>query len=158
MMMKKQSTKKRNNASNKKAQLSVEHLVIVGLSLMVIIPSTLLLFNFAKNTSDLTQSMQIKSIGETINYYARDMYLKGPDNMVSITVVLPDSAANMSIVSGDEIVIVYRTINGPSEAVFFADYPLIGALGNSDEIIVDRPGIVNLIINSTESGVMVRER
>lgn len=146
------------NDKQKKAQLSVEHLVIVGLSLMVIIPATYILFNFAQNTSDLTQDMQIKNIGEVIIYYARDMYLKGPDNLVTMDLALPESVANMSIVSGNEIVIVYRTIKGPSEAVFFTDFPLINDSGASDGGVVNRPGLVKLIINSTDSGVMIRKK
>ena len=61
----------------RKGQLSVEHLVIVGLSLIVILPSTLLLLNFAKGTSDLVNNKQIESVGRSIALYGQDVYLKG---------------------------------------------------------------------------------
>ncbi len=142
----------------KKGQLSVEHLVIVGLSLMVILPSTYLLLNFANNTSDLLISQQIKSVGDVIIFYGRDMYLRGEGNYISMTVVLPDTVKNMSVVSGSELVINYRTVKGPNEAVFFTDYPLVGATGSSNELVVDRAGLVNLAINMTSNGVVIKER
>ena len=139
----------------KKGQLSVEHLVIVGLSLMVILPSTYLLLNFANNTSDLLISQQIKSVGDVIIFYGRD---RGEGNYISMTVVLPDTVKNMSVVSGSELVINYRTVKGPNEAVFFTDYPLVGATGSSNELVVDRAGLVNLAINMTSNGVVIKER
>jgi hypothetical protein len=135
----------------KKGQLSVEHLVIVGLSLMVIIPGAFLLLKFAESTNDQVYSEQIRAIGSTIVFNGRDVYLKGSGNLVSVTLIMPDVVSNISISNGDELIVNYRTLQGTSQAVFFLDYPVVGPNGNSNEVLADRAGILNVVINSTDS-------
>ena len=142
----------------KKGQLSVEHLVIVGLSLMVILPATYMLLHFAKTTSDFVNAEQMKSAGNVISYYGRDVYLKGPGNVVTITVLLPENVKNVSVAGGNELVLYYRTLKGPNEAVFFLDFPVGGPSHTGNEVAINRNGLVDILLNSTNRGVVISEK
>lgn len=135
-----------------KGQLSVEHLVIVGLSLMVIVPATFLLVKYSESTADQANSERIKDLGDLLVYNGRDIYFKGPGNLISLGLVIPQVVENISLEGGSELVVGYRTLQGPSQAVFFLDYPAVGPNDLPSELIIDRSGIANFVMNTTETG------
>lgn len=137
-----------------KGQLSVEHLVIVGLSLVVIIPATFLLLKYAESTSDMVNSEKIKNIGDILVYNGRNVYYKGPGNLISVDLVLPDVIKNITLSSGSELVIGYRTLQGPSQAVFFLDFNAVGPNNLGEDIVIERSGIVTFVISSNTAGVV----
>lgn len=137
-----------------KGQLSVEHLVIIGLSLVVIIPATFLLLKYSESTADMVNSDKIKNIGDLLVYNGRDVYYKGPGNLVTIDLVLPDVIKNITLTSGNELVVGYRTLQGPSQAVFFLDFNAVGPNNLGDDVVIERSGITTFVISSTTAGVV----
>lgn len=105
---------------SKKAQGSVEYLSIVGIALLLLIPATILFTNYARNTNDEVVSNQLTLIGNSILSKAEEMFVLGAGSWTTEEIVIPNSVVGSIIVANKDLVFVYDSYNGRTDAVFFS--------------------------------------
>ena len=114
---------------NKLAQSSVEYLFVVALALMIIIPGSMIFYNYSQNSQEQLLHSQIFKLGNTMLDSATMMYSVGDNSWKTIKLSFPKEVASVKVfnVSGySELVINYGR-KDMSDTVFFSDIPLCNA-------------------------------
>jgi len=141
----------------KKGQVSVEYLFILTMALAIIIPGSVLFYNYSKESNEQLVASQINRIGKNIISSAEQMYTIGKDSWVTIEVNFPESTRDAYIVDDSELVITYQTTRGLTEAVFFTDITIKGVYsGNLSQQF--HHGHMNIKIESEGGQVLIGER
>jgi uncharacterized protein (UPF0333 family) len=140
---------------NKKAQISVEYLLIIGMAMAILIPGTIMFYNYSKDSNDQLVSNQINRIGKNIIHNSEDMYVIGKDSWTTIDVNMPESATGAYIIE-NELIIMYSTRRGITESVFFSDVPIVGLYsGNISESF--HSGAMKIKIESKGDHIVIGE-
>lgn len=118
-----------------RGQVSVEYLVILGVILVIMVPSGFLLFERARQTTDQIASSQIIRIGNDLINNAIAVYSLGKNSWTTLEVNFPSNSKEFYVNNDNEIVVEFDTNKGRSEAIFFTDIPLqtsyMGNVSNS---------------------------
>lgn len=141
----------------KKAQFSVEYLIIIGLVLVVIIPAILLYYSYSRAHTTKISASSINDIGLKIVENAKSVYSLGEGSWVTLELSLPENIKSMQIPVKNELVIEYFTEGGVSEAVFFSDINLTTTNPQNPYILQERIGLVKFKIRSTGGEVVLEE-
>ena len=111
-----------------RGQISFEYLVIVGLAILVIVPALLFFLTFASGGDDAVAHTRVAEIGSQFLSTSSEVFSLGRNSWLTLDVTLPETIENISINHNtstlDELIITYRTKNGPTDAVFFSDVSL----------------------------------
>lgn len=105
----------------KRGQSAVEYLTIVALSLLILVPTSFYVLNYASNLQSETQSRQLGVVGDQIISTVDEVYASERGSFIRLTVELPDSTRSTSIRDNREIVIETQTELGRSDLVFFSE-------------------------------------
>lgn len=124
----------------RKGQSSVEYLFIVGISLLVIIPTSFLFLSYSKNSEDAVVSSQINRVGTDIMQSVEEVFIIGNNSWVTLEVSLPSNVKNVTIYGESELVIHYFSQTGVSDAVFFSDINITNSTNCLTECVVDLTG------------------
>ena len=116
------------NLLKSKAQVSVEYLIIIGLSFAILIPGGYFFYNYAKTSNDGTIRTQITQIGNTMITNAESIYGLSEGSLVTVDLHYPPNIRDIYILGGKELVIKYEISSGTNEAVFFSKVYLSGNL------------------------------
>ena len=108
-----------------RGQASVEHLAILGVALLIVIPATILFSNYARTENERVIKTQISRIGEEITRAAETIAIVGAGSHTVLKFNLPDAVDEMYL-AGDMLVIKYHTFNGPGQDMYFADVTMFG--------------------------------
>lgn len=111
----------------KRGQVSLEYLVILGMALAVLIPATYLFYDYSQSTNERVVRGQIDVIGSKVITQAKAMYALGRNNRVTIDLTIPSPVINVTILDGMELVLTYRSRQGVQDAVYFSDVNITGA-------------------------------
>ncbi|MFH1400554.1 MAG: hypothetical protein ABIH41_03480 [Nanoarchaeota archaeon] len=103
-----------------RGQVSVEHLFILSLAIMILVPGTLLFQTYARGASQDIIESQVDRIGNEMINTAETVYILGADSRLVISISIPAAVTGIGI-KGDELLINYTTVEGPSQAIFFAE-------------------------------------
>ena len=150
-----------------RAQISFEYLVIVGLAILVIVPALLFFLTFASGGDDSVAHTRVAEIGSQMLSTSSEVFSLGRGSWLTLDVTIPETVENASIIhnanAADEIIITYRTKNGPTTAVFFSEVALSNtssALGDGDQAVLfsDGVGVVSMRITSAGQFVWVALR
>lgn len=102
-----------------KAQISVEYLIIIGISLGILIPGGYFFYNYSRTSNEGTTRSQITQIGTTFITTAESIYSLAEGSMVTLDFRYPKNIREVYILDGKEVVIRYELSSGMNEAVFF---------------------------------------
>lgn len=108
-----------------RAQASLEHLAILGVALFIVIPATVLFYNYARTSNERVIKTQITRIGDEITRAAETMAIVGPGSHVVLKLNLPEAVDDLYI-AGDTLVIKYHTFSGPGQEMYFSDVKMFG--------------------------------
>ena len=111
---------------SRRAQVSMEYLVVVGIALLILIPGSYFFYKYSRNTNDQVVRSQIDSVGSQIVSQAKSVYSFGKDNRVTIDINIPAEVKNVTLYDGEELVFTYGSNSGTQEALFFTDVNLTG--------------------------------
>jgi len=109
-----------------KAQVSVEYLIIIGISFAILIPAGYFFYNYSKSSNDATIRTQITQIGNSIITSAESIYGLSEGSLVTLELRYPQNIRDVYILDGKELVIKYELSSGMNEAVFFSKIILSG--------------------------------
>lgn len=136
-----------------RAQVSFEYLVIVGLAIMIIVPSLLFFLTFSGGNEVSATHNRVNEIGLDMVRTAANTYALGKHSWLTLDVNLPEGVEGVYLTDSDELVIRYHTNYGLSEALFFPNVALTNSsgvitAGEYNSIVADRPGIVSFKFTS----------
>ena len=81
----------------KKSQYAVEYLLIVGIGLLILIPSIAIFYNYSIEQTEEAISSRVNSIGRAIVNNAETVYYMGAPSRRTIEQEFPDKIHNISI-------------------------------------------------------------
>jgi len=113
-----------------KAQVSVEYLIIIGISFAILIPAGYFFYSYSKTSNDATVRSQIAQTGSSIITAAESIYGLGEGSLVTLNLRYPQNIRDVYILKGaggnTELIIKYELSSGMNEAVFFSKVALSG--------------------------------
>ncbi|MBU1200986.1 MAG: hypothetical protein KJ583_04200 [Nanoarchaeota archaeon] len=140
----------------KKGQIAVEYLFILALALAIIVPGSMLFFNYSKESNEKLTASQVNKIGNNIVNQAEDIYTIGKNSWTTIQTDFPTTATNAYVVD-DELVITYNTPRGTTEGVFFSNVPIQGGYANGSISPDFHHGFMSIRIESKGDYVLISE-
>jgi hypothetical protein len=109
-----------------RAQVSVEYLIIIGISLAILVPGGYFFYNYSRTSNEGTIRTQIMQIGTTMITTAESIYGLADGSMITIDLRYPKNIREVYFLEGKEVVIKYELSSGINEAVFFSKINLTG--------------------------------
>lgn len=105
----------------RKAQSALEYMMIIGLSLLIIVPSTYFFLSYSAGSSTQIIDSQVLQMGQTIVSSAATVYYSGRDSKLTIDVTMPNTINNVYIIGNTELVMNVTSQNGYSELIFVSE-------------------------------------
>jgi hypothetical protein len=115
----------------KKAQISVEYLIVLGLSLALIITASYIFYMYSKSSNDNVVKSEITNIGKQILTNAESIYSLGQGSKIRLDLNIPEEVKEIEVLDNSELVIVSAFGPNVHESVFFSDIPINGTIDNS---------------------------
>jgi uncharacterized protein (UPF0333 family) len=109
-----------------KAQVSVEYLIIIGISFAILIPGGYFFYNYSKSSNDATIRTQITQMGTAIITSAESIYGLSDGSLVTLDLRYPKNVRDVYVLGGNELIIKYELSSGMNDAVFFSKVALSG--------------------------------
>lgn len=148
----------------KRAQISLEYLVIVGVALALLLPGVYFFFAYSKGSIEGTTNNRLNDIGLQMVSTAKGSYALGNGARQTIEFVMPEGVEEIRLNSstsgsGTELMFVYNTPYGLSETVFFSDIILLNQTNDSSGIIAvtPHPGVSRYRFDSHAQNVSIIE-
>ena len=113
--------------SSRKAQVSMEYLVIVGFVAVIVIPMILIFYTYADRAEDEIISNQVLKIGLKMSDAAEAMYYLGEPSRTRISAYFPKNIENISI-GNNEILFIVHTKEGADHIVVYTPVPIDGTV------------------------------
>ncbi len=107
-----------------KAQSSLEYLLVVALTFIIIIPTTYLFYSYSKESTQEIKDAQITKIGTTIIDSAKFIFYSGEGSKTELEFNIPDNVNSVNIFDERELVFNIETEFGNSDIVFFSNVPI----------------------------------
>jgi len=107
----------RLNTLEQRGQISVEYLVIVAIAIAILIPGVLFFYSYSQ--TDTGSTTQLNDIGLRAIATVKETYALGTGTWRTFEFIMPESVIDV-YVDNSELVFVYETPHGISEAVFFS--------------------------------------
>lgn len=123
-------------------QSSLEYLLVVAITFIVILPATYLFYSYSKESGYEITDAQITRLGKTIVDTAESIFYSGQGSKTVLEVNVPDNIDTAQIIDGRELVFNVTTSFGVSEIVFFSSVSLT-ASGNCTANVCAIPGLAN---------------
>lgn len=109
-----------------RAQISVEYLIIIGISLAILLPGGYFFYNYSRSSNEGSIRSQIAQVGTNFITTAESIYGLADGSMVTLDLRYPSNIREVYILDGKEIIIRYELSSGMNEAVFFSRINMTG--------------------------------
>lgn len=116
--------------SKKRAQVSMEYLIIVGFVIVMLIPAAYLYIKYSSSSSDALSSSKTTQIVNEIVKAANEVYYLGEDNQKNIEVSFPSNIEAIEFANKEIVFRVKDSKGNVQEIVEVASVPLSGTLPN----------------------------
>lgn len=141
-----------------KTQSSLEYLLVVALTFVIMVPTAYLLYSYSKESAQEIKDSQITQIGKTIVDSAEAIFYSGEGSKTEIELNIPDNVNKVEIIDGRELVFNVRADFGSSDIIFFSPpsvkiTPAASCSSTTGEIAeLKIPGLKKLSITSIRDG------
>lgn len=136
-----------------KAQSALEFLMIVGISLVLIIPALLLFFYFTQDATYATITSRVENIGNAMIETAQQVYFYGNEAREVLTIDFPQKVLSLEIQNNHEIVFTLEVPGGTTQTVFYSEIPMNGTFTEEDVT----QGIKQIKFENNQSMIEVSE-
>jgi uncharacterized protein (UPF0333 family) len=134
----------------KKAQVSIELLVTIGVVLAFTIPIIFLLFSLSQFGLENAAVAQAEGASKKISDNLNEVFSQGPQSKRSILVNLPSSTQSVNV-SGRQVVVTIKTSSG----IYDAASPIFAKVSNTEIRGRTGPITLQLIVNPVTKEVDV---
>lgn len=136
-----------------KAQSALEFLMIVGLSLVLIIPALLLFFHFTQDATYAAITSRVDNIGNAMVETAQRVYFYGDEAREVLTIDFPQKVLSWEIQNNHEMVFTLEVPGGITQSVFYSEVPISGTFIEDDVT----QGIKQILFVNNQSMVEISE-
>ena len=133
----------------KRAQVSVEYLIIVGFVVAVLIGIISLAFFYSGTIKDRIKMTQINNFVNKIISTSESVFYAGEPSKATISVYLPENVKNIEILE-DTLFISVQTSSGLNKIGFPSNVPISGALYNNE-------GLKRVQISAQADGAVISQ-
>lgn len=121
----------------KRAQASMEYLMMVGVAFMILVPMMYIFYDFTISTREEISLAKLDSIGQKIVNTAEEVYFLGSPSRMTIHYTMPENVKGMEI-KGDDILVFYYNAPagepGSKQVIIPSNVNLKFADGSIDEL------------------------
>jgi uncharacterized protein (UPF0333 family) len=135
--------------SEKRGQVSIEYLILVGFVTFVIIGTLGIAFFYSGGIRDRIKSIQINNFADRVISTAESVYYYGNPSKATIALYLPEGIRDVEF-NGENLFISIQTSSGLEKLVFSSKVPLEGNISTSF-------GIKNIEISAQEDNVIIKQ-
>jgi len=121
------------NKTASKAQVSMEYVMLVGFTFLIIIPLIAIGFLYSSEGEDQIITSQLSQISKKIVDAAEEVYYYGAPAKTVIDVYIPKNIKSATI-TGNTILFKVQTINGITDISYSSPISINGTLPNSKGI------------------------
>ncbi|MGV8171379.1 MAG: hypothetical protein ACP5OA_01665 [Candidatus Woesearchaeota archaeon] len=155
-----------------KAQISVEYLIVIGISLAILVPGGYFFYSYSKNSNEDAIRSQMTQLGYSLITTAESIYGLAEGSMITLDLNYPKNIREIYVLDGKELIIRYELSSGMNEAVFFSKTNLSGEYIYPDRVVCNplpcanttftsnnfiAPGTHQLKIESKINYVLIRQ-
>ena len=126
-----------------KSQSSLEYLLIVALTFVIIVPTIYLFYNYSKESSKELKDAQITKVGNSIIDSAKSIFYSGQGSKTVLELNVPDNVNSVSIIDARELVFNTTTNFGISEIVFFSSVNITTIISNCNANVCMLPELAS---------------
>jgi len=138
-------------------QVSVEHLVLVGLALGLLVPAIYFFFSYNQGSQLAMTAERINVIGNEMVSTVKETFALGSNARESLVVNMPKEVSRVYVLEKRELVFVYETQHGPVEAIFHSPINMTTTIDDGN-ISHMHAGLTRYQFRSTGSNVSITER
>lgn len=117
----------------KKAQISVEYLIILGFLIFVVISILGVAFFYAGNVRDKIVMSQVTSFANKVVSTAESVFYSGEPSKATISGYIPQEVRDIEILE-DSLIIDVQTSAGVSKVSFSSEVPITGSITSDQGI------------------------
>ena len=139
--------------TNKKAQSSMEFLILMGFLTFIIIVILGIGYYYSSTINDRIKSSEINNFANKITSTAEVVFYAGSPSKLTISVHLPKGVGDIQIVD-DSIVITYNLTSGKNVISFPSDVPIIEDVTAE---LSSTSGIKNIVIVADEDYAIISQ-
>ena len=151
---------KTRTLKNKKGQSAIEYIFVVALALLIIVPGTIIFYQYTQSSQKAIVSSQIYKIGNDIVSGAQMMYSVGDNSWQTIEIHFPSTIHEVKVYNEgtNGILVIKHGTDYISDAVFFSRVPLLNSTADESNdcsngcIIPIHKGLNELRIESEREG------
>ena len=129
--------------SQAKGQSSLEYILIVAITFVIIVPTTYLFYSYSKGSGAELSDAQITKIGKTMIDTSTSIFYSGQGSKTTLDINIPDKITGAVIIDGRELVFNMTTEFGISQLVFFSQVNLTTTGTNCDKNVCSLPELGN---------------
>ncbi len=133
----------------RRAQASIEFLMVTGLSMALLVAGTFFIFDFTQANADQNALQQAAQVGYSLVDESANVYVYGEGSFVRFAGSLPDSIQDIYVVDENTIVFDVITRQGITPVQVFSPIPINGTTVDEDD-----PDRVSVSPTSVHSGRM----
>lgn len=131
----------------KKGQVGIEYMIIVGFVSFAVIAILLLAFFYSGQIKDSIKLNQAENFAEQLIGSAESVFFAGEPSKTTISLYLPDNVENIDI-TNDYVTITMQLSTGQNIRSYETRVPLQGTITTSE-------GIKKLTLTATETNVVI---
>lgn len=124
----------------RRAQVSLEFLMIVGIAMLIMTASTYFVFDFTQSNNDQSGFQQAAQVGYTLVDEAVNMYVYGQGSFITLTGSMPQNIHDAYIVENQTLVFELTSQQGIVPVYIFSDVPINGTQAQGDRVLLTEPG------------------
>jgi uncharacterized protein (UPF0333 family) len=147
----------------RRAQVSVEFLMVVGIAMLMMTVSTYLVFDYTQSYSSQNAMQQVAQIGYELIDDASAMYIYGSGSFGTLSASLPENIYDISVVDNTTLVFELNTQRGIIPVYIFSEIPINGTRNEGNKVYVSQsqekvhPGTTEFRIESKGDWVEIRQ-
>ena len=117
---------------SRRSQVSVEFMMIIAISMMILLPGIYLFRNYVFESNDQILTSRLDNIADMILLKAKKMHYYGPPSKSTIQIDMPPQIGNMYILSNPDnldnaeyyLMFTLLSSRGPEQVSYYSDVPL----------------------------------
>lgn len=147
-----------------RGQISFEYLIVVGIAILILIPSLFFFLLYSKSGSDSAVHGTINDIGLEMIKATSISYSLGKNAWNTLELNIPEQVNGLYISDANELVITYYTQHGVMSAVFFPEVNITNSSGMITDdgllnpIAEPRPGLMKFTFRNQGNIVSISEK
>ena len=108
----------------RRAQFAVEHILVIAIGIMILIPVINILYGYSKGQTDDITTAQIQNMGNSIIDTSETIYFMGDPAKITLEETMPGNINEITVLGNKELVFYIGDKN--SSYPFLSDVPIDG--------------------------------